>query len=165
MFHKILVSLDQSPMSQTVFENGLDLARTLNAELQLLHVLSGEEPDSPRPIPPVAGEIYWAPGSEINLQIWKEQWDEYVNRCLEGLQAFVTKAEAAGVTTIHQQIPGSAGRVICDLAASWGADLIVVGNRGRSGLKQLLLGSVSNYVLHHAPCSVLIVRSLASKEG
>ncbi len=39
-----------------------------------------------------------------------------------------------------------------------GADLIVVGRRGRSGLSELILGSASNYVLHHAPCSVLTLQ-------
>ncbi len=40
-----------------------------------------------------------------------------------------------------------------------GADLIVLGRRGRTGLAEALLGSVSNYVLHHAPCSVLVVQA------
>jgi nucleotide-binding universal stress UspA family protein len=165
MFHKILVPIDRSPMSQVVFEQGLDLATTVKAELQLLHVLSGEDTDSPMPIPPDAGNIYWAPGSEINLEIWKKQWDDYASKCLEELKKFVTKAEATGTPTTYQQIPGSAGRVICDRAADWGADLILMGNRGRTGLKKLLLGSVSNYVLHHAPCSVLIVKTPVLKEG
>jgi nucleotide-binding universal stress UspA family protein len=159
MFQKILVSLDHSSMSQIVFEEGIALATKMNAELLLLHVLSGEERDSPMPIPPAAGHIYWAPGSEINLEIWKKQWDDYTSKCLKDLQNFVAKAKAAGISTTYQQIPGNAGRVICDLATSWGADLILIGNRGRTGLKELFLGSVSNYVLHHAPCSVLTVKT------
>lgn len=48
--------------------------------------------------------------------------------------------------------------MICELARNWNADLIILGRRGRTGLSELLLGSVSNYVLHHAPCSVLTVQ-------
>jgi hypothetical protein len=53
------------------------------------------------------------------------------------------------------------GPTICKLAHDWPADLIVLGNRGRSGMAELLLGSVSNYVLHHAACSVLVVKTIA----
>ena len=46
---------------------------------------------------------------------------------------------------------------ITDLAKSWDADLIVIGSHGRKGIGELILGSVSNYVSHHVPCSVLLV--------
>ena len=48
--------------------------------------------------------------------------------------------------------------MICNAAISWQADLIIMGRRGRTGLSELFLGSVSNYVLHHAPCAVLVVQ-------
>jgi nucleotide-binding universal stress UspA family protein len=158
MFKKILVPLDHSLMSQRVFEEALALAVAAEASLLLLHVLSGEEQDSPLPIPPGADKVYWAPGSEINLEVWKKQWEQYAAESLQLLQDYLTQAKAAGVTTEIQQMPGSAGRTICDLATHWGADVIMLGNRGRTGLKELFLGSVSNYVLHHAPCSVLTVK-------
>jgi nucleotide-binding universal stress UspA family protein len=44
------------------------------------------------------------------------------------------------------------------MARSWPADLIVIGRRGRTGLKEALMGSVSNYVVHHAPCTVMVVQ-------
>jgi len=54
--------------------------------------------------------------------------------------------------------------MICELAIDWNADLIMMGRRGRSGIAEFFLGSVSNYVLHHAPCSVQIVHlPVASK--
>ena len=43
---------------------------------------------------------------------------------------------------------------------NWEADLIVIGRRGHQGLSEILLGSVSNYVVHHAPCSVLVVQGV-----
>ncbi|MHC5743836.1 MAG: universal stress protein [Nostoc sp.] len=54
---------------------------------------------------------------------------------------------------------GDPGTNICDLARSWGAGfLIVLGRRGLKGTAQTLAGSVSNHVVHHAPCSVLVVQ-------
>jgi nucleotide-binding universal stress UspA family protein len=63
-----------------------------------------------------------------------------------------------GVKGEYRQIYGHAAKTICKVAREENIDLIVIGRRGRSGLGELFLGSVSNYVLHHAPCSVLIVQ-------
>lgn len=161
MYKKILAAMDNSPMGKTVFERALSFAKVSCADLMLLHVLSGEEENSPLPIPALAGEIYWAPGAEVDLERWHEQWARYESECLGTLQALTAKANQANVRTEFRQIAGSAGRTICHLAQTWGADLIVLGNRGRSGLSELVLGSVSNYVLHHAPASVLVLKSLA----
>lgn len=54
---------------------------------------------------------------------------------------------------------GSPAKVIVETAEDWGADLIVVGSHGYGFWKRTFLGSVSNSVVHHAPCSVLVVRS------
>ena len=55
--------------------------------------------------------------------------------------------------------------MICELAKFWNADLIIMGRRGRSGLAEVFLGSESNYVLHHAPCSVQIVHLPVSSKA
>ncbi|MEM6598545.1 MAG: universal stress protein [Cyanobacteria bacterium P01_C01_bin.69] len=49
------------------------------------------------------------------------------------------------------------GSVVCHLTDNWGADLIVIHQPVRSKLDELLLGSVSHYILHHAPCAVMTV--------
>jgi nucleotide-binding universal stress UspA family protein len=54
---------------------------------------------------------------------------------------------------------GDAADAILDVAEETNADLIVVGNKGMTGTKRFLLGSVPNKVSHHAPCSVLIIRT------
>lgn len=164
MFQKILVAIDSSTMSKTVFERALHLAKQNQANLMLLHVLSGEDENSPQPIPPLIDSMYWAPGTEIDIDSWRQQWKTYESECLEQLRARAAEANATGVNAEFRQIPGSPGRTICQGARTWGADLIVVGNRGRTGLGELFLGSVSNYVLHHAPCSVLTVKSSVEKE-
>lgn len=158
MYKKVLVALDNSSSSKLIFEQGLTLAKEQNADLMLLHALSGEEEDSPLPIPKNADKIYWAAGSEFNLELWQTQWQDYESKCLEQLQKWAIAAKDMGINTEFRQIPGNAGRVICTLAQAWDADLIVIGSHGRLGLNELLLGSVSNYVLHHAPCSVLTIK-------
>ena len=56
-------------------------------------------------------------------------------------------------------VEGSPGPVLCRLAADVDADALVIGSRGRGGLKRALLGSVSDYVVRNAPCSVIVSRS------
>lgn len=63
--------------------------------------------------------------------------------------------------TVHSHVVLSTGAdAIIGVAEEVGADLIVVGNRGMSGARRFLLGSVPNSVTHHAPCSVLVVRTV-----
>ncbi len=59
---------------------------------------------------------------------------------------------------------GDPGRIICEIARDCDADLIVMGRGNHSGLNEFFLGSVSNYVLHHAPCSVLAVQGQLSQK-
>ncbi len=156
MFRKILVAMDSSAIGKQVFDKALALAKATDACLMLLHVLSVEEEGSPNNYT-FHSLDYYSVVSEQTLQIETQQWWWCEKHGLELLRSRQTIATAAGVSTEFTQTSGSPGRKICDLARTWGADLIVIGRRGRSGLAELILGSVSNYVLHHAPSSVLTV--------
>jgi nucleotide-binding universal stress UspA family protein len=76
---------------------------------------------------------------------------------LDQARAAATTAGVGEVETHARQ--GDAADAILDVAEEQGADLIVIGNKGMTGAKRFLLGSVPNKVSHHAPCSVLIVRT------
>jgi nucleotide-binding universal stress UspA family protein len=79
---------------------------------------------------------------------------------LEMLNAAREEAVRAGVAEVEAfGRQGDAADAILDVAEEQRADLIVVGNKGMTGAKRFLLGSVPNKVSHHAPCSVLIVRT------
>ncbi|AFY69969.1 UspA domain-containing protein [Thalassoporum mexicanum PCC 7367] len=164
MFNKILVAIDMSANGDRVFAAALDLAKLNQADMMLLHVLSLEEEGAPDLI--AVSELGYYPGilpPDANGDRFRQQWKSYEDRCLESLHFYTDQSSAVGVKTEFTQASGSPGRAICKLAQTWAADLIVVGRRGHSGLSELILGSVSNYVLHHAPCSVLTIQSKAAK--
>lgn len=151
---RILAALDLE--NPSVFETALSLAQSSEAELFLLHVLSDHGPESPIPptvttweYPTVMGGSAW--------ELYQKQWQAYAEKGRTGLQRDRDRAEAAGVTVDYAQTTDAPGRSICQMASTWKTDLIVVGSHRRKGLKELMLGSVSNYVMHHAPCSVLVV--------
>jgi nucleotide-binding universal stress UspA family protein len=75
------------------------------------------------------------------------------------LSAAAATAEAAGVPVQTFPRPGDPADAILDVAEERDADLIVVGNKGTSGARRFLLGSVPNRVSHYAPCSVMIMRT------
>ena len=159
MFHRILVALDRSESSQQVFAEAVALAEATHASVMLLHVLSPFDGEQPGSVYPAIDGIY--PGlHRETMQLYVNQWHEFEREALESLRSLSQSAIAAGVVAEFSQNFGDPGRTICEIAHTWDADLIMVGRRGRSGLSEFFLGSVSNYVLHHAPCSVLTVQGL-----
>ncbi len=167
MLNKILATIDRSPANQLVFREALSLAKATKANLILLHVLSGEEKDSPimseySAVVPTIGDHYMHLSPQISHmanELYQKQWKEFEEKGIEILRYFAKEASAAGVSTEFSQITGHPSSTICNFAQSCHADVIVIGRRGFSGLKEIFLGSVSNYVVHHAPCSVLLVQT------
>lgn len=157
MFHKILAAVDTSKVNKHVLSRAVELAKLMDAQLNVLHVLSPEE----NGCPDVTGYLrtYYSPeASDKAEEHSQKQWKEFSQKCLQMVQSQADEAKAAGVNAEFCQFSGSPGLTICDVARNWEADLIVIGRRGHlSKLEELLLGSVSNYVLHHAPCAVLVV--------
>ena len=156
MFKKILVAIDYSTTNKKVFEAALSLAQTTGASLMLLHVLPFEPKIYPSPF------IYYGLEAESidesTLIFYQQHWQRLEQEGLELLQSLSIEASQAGVKTEFTQSLGHPGRNICELAQTWSAELIFVGSRGLTGVKEMFLGSISNYVTHHAPCSVFIVR-------
>ena len=159
MFKKIIVAVDTSETSKEVFAQAIELAKLTQGKLMLLHVLSPEEENSPLPIPPNMTELYPAAGNELTLETWHEQWKIFERQSLEMLQNYGKEAKQQGIEVEYRQISGNPGKQICKFAQQWQADIILIGHRGLTGLTEMLLGSVSNYVIHRAPCSVLTVQN------
>ena len=163
MFHKILVAMDNSESGQQIFEEALVLAKANKAQLMLLHVMSPDEESYPSSLSYSSLDHYPELSDDL-MKNYQKQWKRYERLGLKLLQSRVEEAEAEGVNAQFTQTLGHPGQVICQMAGYWATDLIVMGRRGRSGLREMVLGSVSNYVAHHAPCSILIVQGKVNSE-
>jgi nucleotide-binding universal stress UspA family protein len=147
MFASIVVGTDGSETAGTAVRYAIDLARQLEARLQ---IVSAYEPISDQRL---RDEQHVVPK---DLQ-WMVNPREDV---LALLEAAAAEAKSVGVTAVETFArQGDAADAILDVAEEQRSDLIVVGNKGMTGAKRFLLGSVPNKVSHHAPCSVLIVRT------
>lgn len=153
MLNKILVALDGSPISAIVFEQALAIAKATQAQLMLLHIFFDDEEGHPL-IDPFRGLATLNAQSYAQLQ---QQWKTYELEWQTRLQSYVEQAETAGVKAELTQSYGNPGRVICDWAWTWDANLIVLGRRGQNRKLGWNLGSVSSYVSQHATCSVMLV--------
>jgi nucleotide-binding universal stress UspA family protein len=145
MFHRILCATDFSDTAEAAWAAAQELARTHGAELVLVHVFAEL---------PVQSEI-----AVIEVQrVWDEQraWVE------RALAERVTAAAAQGLAARWVLKMGVAPESIVDAAGETGADLIVIGTQGRTGLSRLVLGSVAERVVRLAPCPVLTLKPAAA---
>jgi nucleotide-binding universal stress UspA family protein len=159
-FLRILVGIDNSPLGSRVFAAALGLAQSNNAAMKLFHCLT------PAPVSdlatPMTLDTALAPGLSSNADYQTQQI--LIEHQIEDAQAILKhyhdEALSYGVSVESNYEVGETGYQLCKAAREWGADLIVIGRRGKSGLTEALLGSVSNYVVHHAPCSVLVIQEV-----
>jgi nucleotide-binding universal stress UspA family protein len=147
MFASIVVGTDGSDTATTAVRYAIDLARQLGARLQIVSAyepvtdqrLRSEKIDAPK-------DVHWMVNPREDVMTMLSQ------AAKEAEQAGIEKVE-----TFARQ--GDAADAILDIAEEQRSDLIVVGNKGMTGAKRFLLGSVPNKISHHAPCSVLVVRT------
>lgn len=146
MYSSILVGTDGSDTANEAVGQAIDLARALGARLQ---VVSAYEP--------VAEKRLRTERVEVPEDI---QWSVNPKEDVEGtLKDAAERAGKAGISVETFARQGDPADAILDVAEEQGSDLIVVGNKGMTGAKRFLLGSVPNKVSHHAPTSVLIIRT------
>jgi nucleotide-binding universal stress UspA family protein len=146
LFGSLVVGTDGSQTAGEAVRQTAELAKRLSA---IVHVVSAYEPV---PEGRLREERQQVPE---DLQ-WMVNPREDVNATLESAAELL---EEAGVRVDTHAREGDPADAILDVAEEQGADLIVVGNKGMTGAKRFLLGSVPNKVSHHAPCSVMIIRT------
>jgi len=139
---KILVAVDFSEYAESVLDVAVEFARHFGAELHLVHAFDVR-------IPLVTPYEVAIPTAFI---------EEAREAAASKLEALIRKAADDGITAISHLSEVPAASAIVDLAEELGADLIIMGTRGHTGLKHVLLGSVAERTLRHAPCSVLTVK-------
>jgi nucleotide-binding universal stress UspA family protein len=147
MFRSIVVGTDGSDTATQAVRQAIELARSIGARIELV---SAYEPVSDARL---REESIVVPQ---DLQ-WMINPREDVDATLEEAAAEI---RAAGIEVEVFARQGDPADAILDVAEERGSDLIVVGNKGMTGAKRFLLGSVPNKVSHHAPCSVLIIRTV-----
>ena len=146
MFSSIVVGTDGSETARKAVREAVELAKSVGASLD---IVSAYEPVSNQRL---REESRQAP-SDL-------QWSINPREDVEAtLSEAAEEVEDAGVNVTTFAREGDPADAILDVAEERGADLIVVGNKGMTGAKRFLLGSVPNKVSHHAPCSVLIIRT------
>ena len=146
MFGSIVVGTDGSETASEAVRQAIDLAKETGAQLEVVSAYA------PVPFSRLRSEASEAP-SDVQWMINEREDVEAT------LAAVVKQAAALGVECSPHSRQGDPADAILDVAEETSADLIVVGNKGMTGAKRVLLGSVPNKVSHHAPCSVLIIRT------
>jgi nucleotide-binding universal stress UspA family protein len=143
----ILVPLDFSDYADEVLDWAIHLAQEHSSTITLLHAYH----------PPV--EFQQLEGAYLPPDFWSNVKTE----AEQSLSAYADRARAAGLTCDLSVREGYPATVIEDAAEEIGADLIVIGTRGHTGLKHLLLGSIAERVVQKAPCPVLAVKPRKQK--
>jgi nucleotide-binding universal stress UspA family protein len=146
MFHSIVVGTDGSDTATQAVRQAIELARAVGARIELV---SAYEPVTDARLHEtihVPEDLHWMINPREDVEATLEQ--------------AAGEIRAAGVEVEVFARQGDPADAILDVAEERGSDLIVVGNKGMTGAKRFLLGSVPNKVSHHAPCSVLIIRTV-----
>jgi nucleotide-binding universal stress UspA family protein len=136
---RILLATDLSPASEGAADQALELARDLRASLLVVSVIDGTRPHAVDEVP--------------------ARMDQRRAAREMTAQSIVVRGRRAGVSVSFLVWEGDPGPAIVEAADAERVDLVVVGTRGRNRIERAVLGSVSDHVIRHAPCPVLIVRA------
>jgi nucleotide-binding universal stress UspA family protein len=146
LFKSIVVGTDGSETASEAVRQAIDLAKQVGAKLELVSAYE-----------PVPDQRLRREKSEVPEDVqWMVNPREDVDATLRDAEELAQEAGVGAETFARQGDPADA---ILDVAEEQKSDLIIVGNKGMTGAKRFLLGSVPNKVSHHAPCSVLIIRT------
>ena len=153
-YRKILVAIDRMSHNTEVLEDALDLAQKQGSRMMFLYCLEQETVAREEDRIATVAELVEAD----SLRAFEGRQQTEVEHARAWLETLTGLAEERGIVALAEAEVGEPGQRICDLASRWGADLIILGQSGRGLLTEFILGSVTRHVVHHASCSVLLVK-------
>lgn len=147
-YQGILVGIDGSPQAREAFDKALAVAKRNNAKIVVAHIIENR----------LYGNMVY---SLTNADLIQQETD----RSKEMLEEYQTYAKTKGCDTVETILAFGSPKVLMaeELPAKYNIDLIMVGQSGLSAVEKFVMGSVSDYVIRHAPCDVLVVRPTDSK--
>ncbi|HBV96777.1 MAG: universal stress protein UspA [Peptococcaceae bacterium BICA1-7] len=145
MYKKVLVPLDGSIRANLAAEHAMDLAKTMKAEVMFLHVIPA--------LPPYVNSY-----SDRLGGAYQQIHDELEATGREIMEKAKKDFENSGVSLEVKVLWGNPAMEICREAKEGRFDLVIMGSRGLGEIKGYLMGSISNRVVRHASCPVLVVR-------
>jgi nucleotide-binding universal stress UspA family protein len=156
VFKRILVAVDGSESSIRAARVAARLAKRNEADLLVVSVIQRPA----HPFMPTQSPTESMISPTINVRGLQDYYKYASKDAQEWIDKVVSIATPLGVKVRESVLKGATSvvRSLTDYASSQAVDLIVVGRKGSGGFKRLLLGSVSNGVVNHASCSVLVVR-------
>ena len=139
---KILVAVDLSESTEKVMKKAEEIAKALSAKLWILHIAEPE--------PDFVG--YDVGPQSVRDFLSKEFHDEH-----RQIQKLADRVRKAGLDATALLMQGSSAETILKESSKLGIDMIVVGSHGRGAMHQILLGSVSEGIIHGSRCPILVV--------
>ena len=158
--NKVLVAVDYSPSAQKIAETGYALAKSMNAEVALLHVVTDAAYYYTPEYSPIMGFTGYTGATVLNLidvEKVKQASKEFLEKTREHL-------DDEHIKIIVEESMGDTAQVILDAAKKQRANLIVMGSHSRRWLEQVLLGSVTESVLHHTLIPLYIIPTKEAKK-
>lgn len=148
MINKILVGYDDGDLSKKALEAAIEFAKATKAEIFI--VSAHDIPiyvSSPVMLPP--GDISITKSFYDNTRMYFEKLQEQA----------AARVKEEGLTVTTKVLEGNPGKSLIWYADEINADLIAIGSNNRGALDKFFIGSVSNYVLQHAKCMILVIKN------
>ena len=148
---KVLIAIDYNPTAQKIAETGYSLAKSMNAEITLLHVVADFTYYSSLDYSPIMGFDSFSTMGMVQTNTVAE----LEKAALEYLEKTKKHLDDASIKTLVRD--GDSGEAIIEAANELKADVIVLGSHSRRGLDKILMGSVAEKVLRHSKTPLFII--------